>query len=821
MPVSLTTLTGPIYLPNGATPIGGRVSFELSSWDREEGEALVVSGPTYSNIDENGQFSVELFTTTEGVNTVNYRMYVLWEDSTLSQSYVNEVYVSSPAPHYTKKYIGSFALSGLGPFSVSDLNIMSELELNSFDVLLECQAYALAAKVSVEGASTALNVLVVDANNAADLSQAWAESPTSPDGGPSSKSSKTWAGEASTSAASALVSKTAVEAVAGLDRAAMVTHIAGGFVPTNGVTYHLDGVEYLGETGATAILDLSGLIPVTPATPQHFGAVGDGVADDGAAIAAMLAYTGIADWGDKTYRTTSALAVTGTNILWKSSGAIIRYDGAAGIKHVVNVNLSGSSAFSCAGALTIDANLKSYTALWVEQTGAFSATVDLEKMACINTRRSGTAHDGGGGFRIVGKFSTVTLTDPKVRECKLAAGAGIVGVDGVCGINIRAATHDDGRNPAAIRIINPDIRGVYSEDAAVIADQDGIIVWTNRDYTPDPVETTANISGGYFENCWGRAVKVQTERAFVADTSIVRTTGSSTDASNPDIDCQVGSCSVVGVNAIYDGFVPYGVVGIATPSDIAKNLPSAIARGIQVTVKGGATLSHVVQNGPKDFTGQIVRASDISVVGNLTQVFRFNAANSGSGFHLFAQNIDAAPILRFLTTGTGVGSGTAQLTNCLNTGAAVPLFGGSSNFLPVVSAIGCFGWVEDFAVTTTQQNFTRLGTVVGKDTVTGGGFQTFSRTVVAGATWTLPRRSVATNRASLMLVSVGSSRNSQALIAGDWGGCVIAAQPGSDFVAALSAEPATGSYRVWGNGSDIFLKNATGTDRTVTLLILG
>lgn len=156
MSVSLTTLTGPIYMPNGATPVGGRVSFELSSWDREEGEALIVSGPIYSNIDENGQFSVELFTTTEGTNTVNYKMYVLWEDSELSQSYVNDVYVSSPVPHYTKKYIGSFALAGAGPFQVSDLNIVSELELNSFDVLLECQAYSLVAQAAANSASQAV-----------------------------------------------------------------------------------------------------------------------------------------------------------------------------------------------------------------------------------------------------------------------------------------------------------------------------------------------------------------------------------------------------------------------------------------------------------------------------------------------------------------------------------------------------------------------------------------------------------------------------------------------------------------------------------------
>jgi len=150
MAVSMTTLTGPIYLPDGSTPLGGRVSLELSSWDREAGEALLISGPIYETIDENGQFSLSVFTTTEGENGVHYKMFVIWEDSTLSESYVNGIYVGTPTPHYTKKYIGSFSLSGDGPFKVSDLNIVSELTANSFDVYLECQAYAANAATSVD-----------------------------------------------------------------------------------------------------------------------------------------------------------------------------------------------------------------------------------------------------------------------------------------------------------------------------------------------------------------------------------------------------------------------------------------------------------------------------------------------------------------------------------------------------------------------------------------------------------------------------------------------------------------------------------------------
>lgn len=141
MSVTMTTITGPVYLPNGMTPLGGRVSFELSSWDLEDASGLIVTGPVYADIDSNGQFSIDLFTSSAGENSVTYRMFVIWEDSTLAQSYVNDIYVSHPEPHYTKKYIGSFALSGPGPFQLSELNIVSELNNSSFDVYLEMKEF--------------------------------------------------------------------------------------------------------------------------------------------------------------------------------------------------------------------------------------------------------------------------------------------------------------------------------------------------------------------------------------------------------------------------------------------------------------------------------------------------------------------------------------------------------------------------------------------------------------------------------------------------------------------------------------------------------
>jgi len=69
-------------------------------------------------------------------------------------------------------------------------------------------------------------------------------------------------------------------------RAALVSAIAGGLAPIAGATYRAAGVEYLGQSGATSIPDMPGIVPNGVATPQHFGAFGDGVANDRPAFAA-------------------------------------------------------------------------------------------------------------------------------------------------------------------------------------------------------------------------------------------------------------------------------------------------------------------------------------------------------------------------------------------------------------------------------------------------------------------------------------------------------------------------------------------------------
>lgn len=58
----------------------------------------------------------------------------------------------------------------------------------------------------------------------------------------------------------------------GITRAQAVAAIAGGWVPVDGRTYTFGGLVYVGQTGATVISDLPGLVPGYDASPAHYGA---------------------------------------------------------------------------------------------------------------------------------------------------------------------------------------------------------------------------------------------------------------------------------------------------------------------------------------------------------------------------------------------------------------------------------------------------------------------------------------------------------------------------------------------------------------------
>lgn len=62
-------------------------------------------------------------------------------------------------------------------------------------------------------------------------------------------------------------------------RSAFVAAVEAGYAPADGTVVTADGLSYLRKSGETVLPGLAGWLPID-ATPKHFGAVGDGVADD-------------------------------------------------------------------------------------------------------------------------------------------------------------------------------------------------------------------------------------------------------------------------------------------------------------------------------------------------------------------------------------------------------------------------------------------------------------------------------------------------------------------------------------------------------------
>lgn len=76
------------------------------------------------------------------------------------------------------------------------------------------------------------------------------------------------------------------------DRDELVDEVSAGESGSEGEVLVVNGQLYRWAEGAAAIPDLPGLLPVSPVTAEHFGAVGDGIADDTEPFQAAVDYLG-------------------------------------------------------------------------------------------------------------------------------------------------------------------------------------------------------------------------------------------------------------------------------------------------------------------------------------------------------------------------------------------------------------------------------------------------------------------------------------------------------------------------------------------------
>lgn len=375
--------------------------------------------------------------------------------------------------------------------------------------------------------------------------------------------------------------------------------------------------------------------------PSDKGAVGDGVADDTAAVLATIQDGRPIYWGDdsKVYRTTAMISHTLSRAaVWISSGATIKVDSPSSIHRAINITSPGFDFYS-RGKLVIDCNLKAYNGFYLYNATAFS-DCRIDDIFVRKVYRSGTTFTGGDGIWIRGAFRNVLLIRPDVCNVLMATGAGISGSQGIAGITVSSA--GIGLAPQEVTILHPYIDGVYSEDATYMVDQDGIRIFGEEDLVGEtiPLESHFLISGGKIRNARGRSIKSQMEFGTVDGVQITRdNTGLSLmngAGTMPEIDFQVGGGLIRNVEIKYKGSVPNRVVKFSGVRTAGKLGAGCVARDIRIALSGGTDLPSFAS---------IVTFEGASSSYNLCDIYYSGSRNFGANFINVTNDIDGRTVL--------------------------------------------------------------------------------------------------------------------------------------------------------------------------------
>jgi hypothetical protein len=386
-----------------------------------------------------------------------------------------------------------------------------------------------------------------------------------------------------------------------------------------------------GITRKTTVSSLGNAI-----TPKQFGAVGNGVADDTAAIQACLAAQKPVDWQGLTYKITAPILQACTSdVIWMGNGATIVYVPAAHTEYAIRLT----------NAVVIDYNINDITingsklcnkVLEVLSTSGlptpapnFTATnLFVEQAKRLNT------FNGGNGIHIRGSFDTVAFYGGGARDCELPAGQGTPGVIGMTGIAIDWYSVSSFARRALFSGVT--VLKIYSSDLAYNSDQDGIAY-----FVPDESVGGNKVRSQFwcgdasiFANCYGRSIKTQCLETVVENCQFNKSEGL-TAGGNVEVDAQTGGLMISGCLFKYtDGNQPGVCVNISSGAGYGN--PSMYAMGNRVFLDAATTLNIFAQAFPRDgyfgaievsgnnIYGKIKELCDIYCNGDMTQVVASN-----------------------------------------------------------------------------------------------------------------------------------------------------------------------------------------------------
>jgi hypothetical protein len=406
-------------------------------------------------------------------------------------------------------------------------------------------------------------------------------------------------------------------------------------------------IDQNGITKKVAVSEFSSMT-----TPRAFGAVGDGIADDTAAIQACLAAQKPVDWQGLTYKITAPILQACTkDVVWYGNGATIVYDPPAHTEYAIRLTNAVVIDYFI-NDITINGSKLCNTVLGVLSTSGMPTPAPnfiannlfVEKAKRLNT------FNGGSGIFIRGSFDLVSFSGGGARDCELPAGQGTPGSIGISGIAVTwFSTSSFVRRMVCSGIT---VLKIYSSDLSYQDDQDGVTY-----FAPDESLGGNKVASQFwcgnasiFVNCYGRAIKTQCLETIVENSQFSKSEGL-TAGGNVEIDAQTGGLSVTGCLFKYTGGNQPNVC-VNMSSDTGYGNPSLYAVSNRIILDSATTLKTFVQTFPRSGRFGAIEVTTNNLFGKVEMFVDFLV--NGSDNRIFVNNNFVKEIVDGVTAAKGL-----------------------------------------------------------------------------------------------------------------------------------------------------------------------
>ncbi|NNA93243.1 hypothetical protein HBO16_29035 [Pseudomonas gessardii] len=560
---------------------------------------------------------------------------------------------------------------------------------------------------------------------------------------------------------------------------------------------------------------------------RKFGVKSDGVTDDSDALEMAILAGGPLEFGSTQIKITRKIAVTVLGALdWQSTGAVIFNGASTDIGAMLDITVLPGLDHRITGKLTIDGNLKSFLGLrvWNKSIAGFPlgyANFYSADTEVCNIRRASAAFNDGDGIVVRGGFQSVTFDRPVIKNVLLAAGAGVAGSVGVTGITVFG---DATGFPVVTTVNDALIDTVKSEDPAYNSDQDGLRVFGPWFTAGGKTNNVLRVNGGQFRDCWGRSIKSQNDVSFIARTNFASYSGPTTGR-NAEIDLQVGAGVVRDISCYYSGAnSPPSTVTSFQPNEGVESFAGLLAGAKIYTT---TTLKSICETFPRARTQHRTIVRDVDVIGPINRLVDFRVWSNLSALSVkdCTMNNVSEALVRVTSSGLAGAPyiGNVSIEDCVNLGTIIALVvdhvpGVSADSL--VSDQGCTGFIQqaNFTETTTPKGgLFRVPSLAGTDANTGT--SRIKSLSIPDAT-TVPFPSHGYNATACAVVSFGFNNQAHAVVGFGTTG-VIKYAGGSEVTVGTTADPGTGTFRIWFSGGNLQVRNTSGSTRQCTIFYMG